>query len=342
MEERGTGMKLTDVKKADLALLPTPFQRMRNLEKELDCPELYIKRDDLTDVGLSGNKVRKLEYLVQQAIDEGCNTLLTYGGPQTNHGRLTVAAAVKMGMKSVLILSGKRPDYCSGNLILDCLMGADLRFTTGDEAELAKQVIKEYESRGDKVFEIPLGGSTIEGALGYFYMAKEMKEQMDAMGVHPKYVVTACGSQGTFCGLWLGAKYFHTGFEVIPVAINPNPLFKEEQAADLINRISETYELGITCAPSDISINIRRGDVCYSGLGYNVPDRGTRDAMRLLARTEAIFTDPCYTGKVFHGFLDMAQHVFPKGSGVVFVHTGGVPGIWTKEHVDAMQDDFWK
>lgn len=334
-------MKLEDVRKAKLALLPTPFQRMENLERELDCPGLFIKRDDLTDVGLSGNKIRKLEYLVQQAIDQGCNTLLTYGGPQTNHGRLTVAAAVKNRMKSVLILSGEKPEYCSGNLVLDRMMGADLRFTTGDTAQLAKEVIAEYEANGDKVFDIPIGGSTEEGALGYFYMVKEMMEQMEEMDVHPKYVVTGSGSQGTFCGMWLGAKYFNAGFEVIPVAVNPNPPFKEEQAADLINRISSKYELGITCDPSELKINIRRGDICYSGLGYNVPDAGTREAMRLLARTEAIFTDPCYTGKIFHGFVDMAQNVFPRDSGVVFIHTGGIPGIWSREHLDAAQHELW-
>lgn len=334
-------MKLEHVRKTAMALLPTPFQRMENLERELDCPGLYIKRDDLTDVGLSGNKIRKLEYLVQEAIDQGCNTLLTYGGPQTNHGRLTVAAAVRNRMKSVLVLSGEKPEYCSGNLVLDRMMGADLRFTTGDTAELAKQVIAEYEAKGDRVFEIPLGGSTEEGALGYFYMAKELMDQMDQMGVHPKYVVTGSGSQGTFCGLWLGARYFGAGFQVIPVAVNPNPPFKEEQAADLINRISRKYELGITCKPSDLEIRIRRGDVCYSGLGYNVPDAGTREAMRLLARTEAIFTDPCYTGKIFHGFVDMAQHVFPRDAGVVFIHTGGIPGIWSREHLDAAQQELW-
>ena len=119
-------MKLCELEKASLGIFPTPLQKMENLTKEIGCGDLYIKRDDLTDVGLSGNKIRKLEYLVAQAKAEGCNTLLTFGGPQTNHGRLTAAAAVRCGMKCILILTGERPDYMSGNLLLDKLMGADL------------------------------------------------------------------------------------------------------------------------------------------------------------------------------------------------------------------------
>lgn len=181
---------------------------MENLTKEIGCGDLYIKRDDLTDVGLSGNKIRKLEYLVAQAKAEGCNTLLTFGGPQTNHGRLTAAAAVRCGMKCILILTGERPDYMSGNLLLDKLMGADLYFTTGDPEEAAKKVIAQYEAKGDKVYVIPTGGSNELGAVGYIQMVPELMAQCKEMGIAPKYLVCGSGSQGTFGGLWLGAKYY--------------------------------------------------------------------------------------------------------------------------------------
>ena len=210
-------MKPEEVKKIPLGLFPTPLQRMSNLERELGCGPLYIKRDDLSDLGLGGNKIRKLEYLVADAIQQGCNTLLTYGGPQTNHGRLTVAAAVRNGMKSILILHGAKPDYLSGNLVLDKMMGADLYFTEGDGEEqkaLAQKVMAEYGARGDKVYEIPVGGSNVLGALGYLMMIPELMKQLDEMGASAKYLVTGSGSLGTFCGLWAGAKYFRAGFEV--------------------------------------------------------------------------------------------------------------------------------
>ena len=333
-------MKPEEVEKLSLGLYPTPLQRMENLERELGCGPLYIKRDDLSDVGLCGNKVRKLEYLVADAKRKGCDTLLTYGGPQTNHGRLTAAAAVRCGMGCVLVLTGERPDYLSGNLVLDRMMGADLRFTSGDDKALAREVVEEYEKRGHRVYEIPVGGSNELGALGYLMMVPELMRQCREQGICPKYLVTGSGSQGTFCGLWAGARYYHAPFEVVPVSVNPATSYREEQAAEFIGRISAAYSLGITCDPGELRINFGRGEVSYAGIAYNVPDPQTREAMGLLARTEAVFVDPCYTGKAFHGFVDLVQNVFPKGSGAVFLHTGGTPAIWTKEHLDAAQEEL--
>lgn len=335
-------MKYSDVKKIDLAILPTPLQRMNNLEKALNCNNLYIKRDDLTDVGMSGNKIRKLEYFVQDAIDKGCNTLLTFGGPQTNHGRLTAAAAVRQNMKSILVLKGEDPGYYSGNLILDKMMGADIYFTSGDPQKLAKEITEKYESNGDKVYSIPIGGSNEIGALGYINMVKELMDQLEEMKINPKYLIVGSGSLGTFCGIWLGIKFFNATFEIIPIAVDPESAFGQEEAMELINKISEKYELGITANYSELKFNFGRGDISYSGIGYNIPDEGTQKAMNLLAKTEAIFTDPCYSGKAFHGFVDMVQNVLPNSDGAIFLHTGGIPGIWTKDHLDAAQAYFKK
>ena len=277
-------MKPEEVKKIPLGLFPTPLQRMSNLERELGCGPLYIKRDDLSDLGLGGNKIRKLEYLVADAIQQGCNTLLTYGGPQTNHGRLTVAAAVRNGMKSILILHGAKPDYLSGNLVLDKMMGADLYFTEGDGEEqkaLAQKVMAEYGARGDKVYEIPVGGSNVLGALGYLMMIPELMKQLDEMGASAKYLVTGSGSLGTFCGLWAGAKYFRAGFEVVPISVNPQTTFREEQAAAFIRQISDAYSLGITCDPGELKLQFGRGDVSYAGVAYNAD----QDAAEITALT---------------------------------------------------------
>ncbi len=339
-------MKLEQAKKVNLGIFPTPLQWMENLTKEIGFGDLYVKRDDLTDVGLSGNKIRKLEYLIYDAKEKGCNTLLTFGGPQTNHGRLTVAAAAKCGMKSILILNGKRPDYCSGNLVLDELMGADIYFCsenyTNEEVDrLVATVIAKYEAQGDKVYSIPVGGSNEVGAVGYIQMVPEMLKQMEEQNISSKHLVCGAGSLGTFGGLWLGAKYYKAPFEVIGVCISPTarPL---EYAVDYINGISEYYEMGITCRAEDLHIIFDEQGQHYAGLGYNIPDKTTRDYMRLMARNEAIILDPCYTGKVFHGYIDMIRSGFiPKGDSAIFLHTGGFPAIWSQEHLDAVQEELW-
>ncbi len=327
---------MQQLKKLSLANLPTPLQLMPNLTKKIGKGNLYIKREDLTDVGLSGNKVRKLEYLVADALDNNCDTLLTYGGIQTNHGRLTAAAAVRAGMKCILILQGKKPDYYSGNLLLDKLMGADIYFTEDNQQDLAAKVIQSYTQKGHKVYEIPTGGSNITGAYGYLKMVQELMEQLDEQKILPKYLVVASGSLGTFAGIWAGAKYFNAPFTVIPIAVNPETSYREKQAADLINELSKEYELGIDCHESDLEIYFGRGEISYSGTAYNVPDVQTQQAIKLLAQTEGIFVDPCYSGKSFHGFVDIVTHVIGNED-AIFVHTGGIPALWTKEHLDDMQ-----
>ena len=326
----------------ELAKLPTPLERMTRLEQELDRANLYIKRDDLTDVGLSGNKIRKLEFILAQAVKEGCDTVLTYGGPQTNHGRLTAAAARRLGLDCILILDGEKPEHMSGNLLLDMLMGADLRFVgDGSSRELAREVIAEYTDQNAKVYEIPMGGSDAEGALGYFYMAAELVDQLAPLDNPPRHVVVGAGSMGTAVGLILGAKYFDAPFDIIPIAITPTPFLSAADAAEYGKSVSEKYDLGITLTPEDIDVRTGRGEISYTGPGYNVPDPQTRRAIRLLAGTEAIFTDPCYTGKVFNAFVDLALNVYPEEEGMVFVHTGGVPGLFTAEHLAAFEEDLW-
>ena len=324
-------MKLCELEKASLGIFPTPLQKMENLTKEIGCGDLYIKRDDLTDVGLSGNKIRKLEYLVAQAKAEGCNTLLTFGGPQTNHGRLTAAAAVRCGMKCILILTGERPDYMSGNLLLDKLMGADLYFTTGDPEEAAKKVIAQYEAKGDKVYVIPTGGSNELGAVGYIQMVPELMAQCKEMGIAPKYLVCGSGSQGTFGGLWLGAKYYGAPFEVLGVTINPATPRTPDSCAEYINRMSEMYGLGVTAKGEEIRLFKGNREENYSGVAYNTPTLSPGPTSRCWPAPKPSSWVPCYTGKVFHGFVDMVKSgIIPKGESAIFLHTGGIPALWSQ------------
>lgn len=174
-------MRVEFMRRAEVGYVNTPLEYMNNLTAKMGKGKLYIKRDDLSGLALGGNKTRKLDYLVRHALDNGYTALLTYGGVQTNHGRLTVAAAVKYGLKPILILDGEKPEAMSGNLVLDSLMGADIYFVPGDAQRVrdcADEVIKKYEAQGDKVLDIPMGGSSMLGATGYIAMIPELMRQM--------------------------------------------------------------------------------------------------------------------------------------------------------------------
>lgn len=353
-------MNVFDVQKMEgCGCFPTPLHRLDNLSEELGC-RILIKRDDLTGLGFSGNKIRKLQYLVRDALDQGCTTLLTFGGVQTNHGRQTAAVACKYGMKSVIIatLDGAQPPQeLSGNLLLDAILDCDVRFLDTScldahglrpdekKAEIVKlrrkaadQVIAEYEARGDKVYEMPAGGSTPLGALGYFFAVKEITEQLAAMGEAPKYLVCPSGSSGTYAGLWLGSRYFNAPFEVIGSCVSPHGEVYRTAMADYINRTSHTYDLGITAHPEDIRM------LCTecAGPAYDTPDPETFSVIYKLARAEGLFVDPCYTGKGFAGLLHLIRTgaIF-KGSSVLFLHTGGLPGLYSEHHLNVFTQSLW-
>ena len=351
-------MDIQNIKKLSVGYSNTPLEFMPNLTKQLGKGKLYIKRDDMTGLALGGNKSRKLDYLVKYAIDNGYTALMTFGGVQTNHGRMTVAAALKYGLKPILVLTGAKPEYCSGNLILDRMMGADLVFidTSSFDAlpeeekaaaiaafmeKSTKELISKYAALGEKVLNIPVGGQSVIGSAGYIQAVPEIMRQMEEQNITAKYLVTGYGSTGTFAGLWAGAKYYNAPFEVIGVPVSPNFAHKDQTAA-FINTLSKEYELGFTCQPEDIRIESGSPDDPYCGTGYNVPDSHTRSYIAKLAKAEGIFTDPCYTGKVLHGFIDMIeQNIIPEGENAIFLHTGGTPALWSKEHLDDMQRDFW-
>ena len=297
-------MKLEQMPRYPLLCGFTPLQRMENLEQALGCGPLYIKRDDLTPLGLGGNKTRKLEFLLGDA--------LAVGGVQTNHGRLTAAAAAKAGLACTLVLDGARPEKLSGNLLLDCLLGASLVYTDGwSTSAVIEETLAALQAAGRAPYFIPEGGSNAVGSAGYLAMVPELLAQADSLPVPPARLVCTMGSLGTFAGLWLGARAFGAPFSVTGVAVNPTTGYTREKAAALVNEMSAAY---------------------------NVPDAKTRGAVELLARTEGIFLDPCYTAKSFRGFCDIAREL---DGGAIFVHTGGTPALWTQEHLDAFAADYW-
>ena len=355
-------MKLEEVKKVDCGCFPTPLHELPRLGKELGC-RLFIKRDDLTGLGFSGNKIRKLEYLVKDAMDKGCTTLLTFGGVQTNHGRQTAAVAKKFGMKAVIIVTMGEdgpPEKLSGHLLLDAILDADVIFMDNSSIrkhaagkspddikaetiklrrKVADEVIKRYEAQGDKVYEMPAGGSTSLGCMGYFFAIREIMDQLKEMGEKIDYLICPSGSNGTFAGSYLGAKYFNAPFEVIGSCVSPHDPIYLEKMAEFINQTSACYELGVTAKADDLHILCRE----CAGPAYDVPDDETFETIYRLARTEGLFVDPCYTGKGFTAVLKLIENGrIPQGSNVLFLHTGGLPGLYSEQHLRKFSQDLWE
>lgn len=343
------------------AILPTPLHKLENLSAQLNA-QIYIKRDDLTGMAFGGNKLRKLDYLVKEAKDAGYTTLMTFGGTQTNHGRQTAAVACKYGMKSIIIANmndNSPPEILSGNLLLDKILDCDVIFmdmasinqnkdrlaphevraqTAKLRKAVAQKVIKMYEARGERVYEMPAGGSTTTGVLGYFDCIEEIMNQLKQQNLSIDYVVCSSGSNATYAGLWLGAKYFGAPFQVIGCTVSPYSWQKNIDMAQLINDTALRFGLDIHAEPEDVTL---LGD--YSGAGYDVPDERTFESIYRLARCEGIFVDPCYTGKGFTGMLDLIETgKIPSGSNVLFIHTGGIPGLYSEQHVELFNKQLWK
>jgi len=346
-------MHITDVKKCSVGILNTPIQKLSNLSDRLGI-QLYIKRDDLNGLAFGGNKLRKLDYFMYDAQQQGATRIITYGSNQSNHGRLTAAAAAKYGMKCAILMDEMPPERATGSLLIDRVLGADIyfmddsNFVGSPEAEYlqktrdlyarATETVKaRYEAMGEKVYVIPEGGSSPLGALGYFNAAREIMEQTREMGVSMDYVVTVLGSTGTFGGLILGSKYFGAGWTCVGADMAPHSEYAMGRRLAFINRVSDYWKLGINITMDDMIVDSSAG-----GSGYNATDAKTREYIYLMAREEGIILDPCYTAKAFGSIVEMAKNGrLPKDSRVMLIHTGGTPGIFAQEHVDAMQEELW-
>jgi L-cysteate sulfo-lyase len=313
------------------AHLPTPLEHLPNLSRELNGPEIWIKRDDCTGMSTGGNKTRKLEFLMAEARDQGADIVLTQGATQSNHARQTAACAAKMGIACHILLedrTGKTDhDYNdSGNVLLDYLHGATVEYrpsTPDMNAELA-HIAAKLKSEGRKPYLIPGGGSNPVGALGYANAAIELITQANDIGLRVDHVVHATGSAGTQAGLITGLAGIRSGVPLLGIGVRA-PREKQEE---------NVFKLA--CATADlcgISGAIRRDDVVansdYVGSGYGFSTPGSVDAIKTLARLEAILLDPVYTGKGMAGFIDLTRKgMFKKGQNVVFIHTGGSVGLF--------------
>jgi L-cysteate sulfo-lyase len=310
------------------AHLPTPLEPLPRLSEALGV-NLYIKRDDCTGLAGGGNKTRKLEYLLGDALAQEADTLVTQGAVQSNHVRQTAAAAARFGLACEVILEertgSKAVDYTqSGNVLLDELLGARVRRVPGGSdmnAELAKTA-DEVRARGGKPYVIPGGGSNAIGALGYVECAFELVGDANAMGLEVDRIVTATGSAGTHAGLVAGLAVMGADIPVLGIGVRAP---KEAQEANVFKLAQETAAL--LGHPDRVRREMVVADCDYVGAGYGLIDEAVIEALKLAARTDAILLDPVYTGKAMKGLIALAKAGRFEGETVVFLHTGGAQGL---------------
>ncbi|HVZ10761.1 D-cysteine desulfhydrase [Rhodopila sp.] len=324
-------MHLARFPRVHLFPAPTPLERLDNLTRALGGPEIWIKRDDCTVVATGGNKVRKLEWLIGEALAQGATHVVTQGAVQSNHVRQTAAVARKFGLACTALLEHRIDtndrDYLgSGNVLLDKLFGCHIEYRPGglDMNAEAERKGEELRKAGEKAYVIPGGGSNRVGALGYVSCAQELVQQADEQGLAIDRLVTATGSAGTHAGLLVGLEGTHADIPVLGIGVR---LPRDKQEAN-VHRLAQA-----TADYVGIKTGIRRDAVVancdYVGEGYGIPTPGMGEAVTLLAREEGILLDPVYSGKAMAGMIDLIRKGEIKaGERVVFLHTGGAVGLF--------------
>jgi L-cysteate sulfo-lyase len=308
-----------------LGFLPTPLEAMPGLTKALGGPRLFIKRDDQTGLAGGGNKTRKLEFAVAEALRQGADTLVTVGGVQSNHCRQTAAAAARCGLRCVVVLRGHPPAARSGNLLLDHLLGARVVFS-GDRTreEVAEAVAKAETAAGHRPCLIPVGASNDVGAVGFVAAMEELNAQLKERNLRVDRVVFASSSFGTQAGLCVGAKAI--GFEGQLAAIAIDSSREELQAGVAAIAVPTISRLGLALSVAPDEVVAYDG---YLGAGYAVMGEPEREAITLVARTEGILLDPVYTGRAMAGMIDLIRRgEFGKDETIVFWHTGGAAALF--------------
>jgi D-cysteine desulfhydrase len=309
----------------------TPIEKLERLSRELGGPEIYVKRDDLLGLAAGGNKTRKLEFLVADALEQGADTLITVGAVQSNHCRLTLAAAVKEGLNCRLVLEERVPGSyepdASGNNFLYRLLGAEsIKVVPGDSdlAAAMSDVAEELAREGRKGYVIPGGGSNALGALGYVACAQELLAQTFDLGLQLDRLVCASGSGGTHAGLVAGLVGMNAPLPVTGISVRAAKAPQKEKLHQLANETAEL--LGIQSGVSREAFTVVDE---YVGEGYSLPTDEMVEAVRLFARLEGILLDPVYTGKAAAGLIGLIrQGAFKAGEKVLFLHTGGSPALY--------------
>jgi len=318
---------LNKIKTIKLASLPTPLDEAKRLVKKNGLSKLFIKRDDLTGLAGGGNKARKLEYDFAEIINGGFDVVITAGGIQSNHARMTAAAARKLGLDIKLVLGGPDFKIAKGNLLLDIILGAEIRYLVDDDANASlenemEKWAKELLSEGRKPFVIPIGGSTGLGALGYVKAMEELSVQLEK---DKAQIIVGVGSCGTFAGTALGAKIYLPNARIIGISVSRTSEAIKKRTGELIEESAALIDYKIE---NEISIE------CYDSYlnEYGMNTEAGEQAINDCANLEGILLDPIYTGKVMAGLIDLTKKgIIDKNIPVVFIHTGGMPIIFSFE-----------
>jgi len=320
-------MHLSRFPRLHFAHLPTPLEPMPRISEHLGGPNLWIKRDDCTGLSSGGNKTRKLEFLMADAVERGADCIITQGATQSNHARQSCAAAARLGMESHILLedrTGYHDDAyaLNGNVLLDQLHGATISLRPADsdmnaEMELLAQQLRDD---GKKPYVIPGGGSNETGALGYVNAAFELTYQANERSLRIDHFVHATGSAGTQAGLVVGMQAMNSGIPVYGVSVRAPKAKQEENVFGLCQRTLDFMGLSQNLVPRDSVV----ANSDYVGDGYGLPTDSMVEAVKMLAAFEGILLDPVYSGKGFAGLIDLIRKGhFKKGENVVFLHTGG-------------------
>lgn len=318
-------------KKLRLGNFPTRIERLEKFSTIVK-EHVYIKRDDQTGTEFSGNKIRKLEYSINEAINNDCDTLITCGGIQSNHARATAAAGIKLGLKSVLVLRSDEKPELEGNYLIDKIMGADVRIISSEDyrerrQEIMENILKELEAKGRKGYIIPEGASNGVGTFGYLACFKEILEQEKEHGIVFDTIVTAVGSGGTFAGLYLGNKLTNSGKKIVGINVCDTAEYFKERVSEILKEV-KTYI-------PDTEFEISKDDMCiidgYVGDGYAVSRTEELDFICDFAEAEGIVLDPVYTGKAMRGlYTEIKKGTFKDSKNILFIHTGGLFGLFSK------------
>ncbi|WP_432404737.1 D-cysteine desulfhydrase family protein [Wukongibacter sp. M2B1] len=317
-----------------LANLPTKIEKLKSFSQKFYGTDIYIKRDDYTGMEVSGNKVRKLEFTLKDALEKGCDSVITCGGIQSNHARATVVCATKLGLKSYLVLKGNDKEYNRGNHFIDRVLGAQVKFISDEEYkhnrnEIMEAFKKELEAKGHKPYIMPEGASNGIGNFGYMKAFDEILEQEKELGISFHVICVAVGSGGTYGGLFLGNEIHKSGKKIFGINIYDDKVDYVDKVYNLMDESHKYMEENISCSKDDINIIDD-----YVGEGYG---KTTDEQIKFIievARKEGIMLDTVYTGKAFYGLIqELKKGTIGEKVNVLFIHTGGQFGNFAKSEL---------
>jgi len=315
-----------------LGFFPTPIVECRRLSESLGGPRILMKRDDQTGLAMGGNKTRKLEVLLAEALAQGCDTLISGGAEQSNHCRQTAAAAAMAGLECHLVLGGESPEIFNGNLLLDQILGAQIHWTGPlRKGEKIPEIAEQLRNQGKKPYVIPYGASNALGAVGFVEAVREVTAQLAQRKESISHVVFASSSGGTQAGLALGKVLFDRAFDVVGIAIDKGEAGDgpyDEHVLGLAHSTAERLGVDRSLAVSDLIVRSE-----YLGCGYGVVGDAERRAIRMAAQTEGVLLDPVYTGRAMAGLIDLIERrELTTDDTVLFWHTGGTPSLFPYAH----------